>query len=361
MLTKAPLKKEQVASDIKAYIKTNRMPAGSRLLSEKKLASHFGVNHLTIRSALGILEEVGVVTRRPGSGTYVNDGGEGADRGSELVAMVLYSKGHMHEDLVERIQRRLYERNMISVVFPTDIPDFGDRILDDLNQLREKGCGRVIINQAAFKEELFHKIIDHPNLRDARFVRILGNKPDVADFPGRRVTVDYPESFRLIVEHLQSLGHERIALVVGGLRYDEFGQSNKKTVELFTRAMVDAGLVEKMKICVYARPKEDEARLIEMLEAVDRPTAFVGDIDWRGTRVLKFAKALGVSVPEQISVVGHYNTPWSQMTNMTTIGYDLDYFAKMIVQVLEDGEESKDPVLIQPELIVRETTGPISI
>lgn len=46
-----------------------------RLPSEEELSRQFGVSRSTIRSALGALAESGLVTRRHGVGTYVNDVG----------------------------------------------------------------------------------------------------------------------------------------------------------------------------------------------------------------------------------------------------------------------------------------------
>jgi GntR family transcriptional regulator len=46
--------------------------AGTKLPSEQELAQRFDVSRLTIREAVGSLVEAGYLTRRQGSGTYVN-------------------------------------------------------------------------------------------------------------------------------------------------------------------------------------------------------------------------------------------------------------------------------------------------
>lgn len=47
--------------------------AGDRLPTEKELAEEFGISLAPVRGALDQLASIGMIDRRPGSGTYVND------------------------------------------------------------------------------------------------------------------------------------------------------------------------------------------------------------------------------------------------------------------------------------------------
>lgn len=57
---------------LKRRLSEGAWAAGDRLPSEPTLAEELGVSRVTIRAALAQLENDGVVTRRHGSGTYVN-------------------------------------------------------------------------------------------------------------------------------------------------------------------------------------------------------------------------------------------------------------------------------------------------
>ena len=59
--------------DIADQISSGSLQAGDRLESELKLAERYGVSRMTVRQALGELENDGLVVRRHGSGTYVNE------------------------------------------------------------------------------------------------------------------------------------------------------------------------------------------------------------------------------------------------------------------------------------------------
>lgn len=54
-------------------IKSGQYPAGSKLPSEDQLAREFSVSRVTLREALRVLEDDGVIVRRHGSGTFVLD------------------------------------------------------------------------------------------------------------------------------------------------------------------------------------------------------------------------------------------------------------------------------------------------
>lgn len=63
----------QVYLDLKDRIARGDFPCGSRIPTEKELLSHYGVSITTLRNAIGILCREGLLTRKQGSGTYVNE------------------------------------------------------------------------------------------------------------------------------------------------------------------------------------------------------------------------------------------------------------------------------------------------
>ncbi len=69
-MAKAPLY-QTITQDILDQIETGQLPPGHRLDSESALAARYGVSRMTVRQALGQPEGDGLVTRRPGSGTFV--------------------------------------------------------------------------------------------------------------------------------------------------------------------------------------------------------------------------------------------------------------------------------------------------
>jgi DNA-binding GntR family transcriptional regulator len=61
----------RVADDIAARIASGELAKGARLRSERDLAEHYGVAYGTVRHAMEVLRERGLITTIHGRGTFV--------------------------------------------------------------------------------------------------------------------------------------------------------------------------------------------------------------------------------------------------------------------------------------------------
>jgi GntR family transcriptional regulator len=68
--TSAPLY-VQIADGLFDQIESGELAPGDRLPPERELSNVLGVNRMTLRQALGLLESQGLIVRRQGLGTYV--------------------------------------------------------------------------------------------------------------------------------------------------------------------------------------------------------------------------------------------------------------------------------------------------
>lgn len=70
MTAAAPLY-NQIAASLLNQIESGKLAPGSRLPPERELSEMLGVNRMTLRQALHVLETQGLLVRRQGDGTYV--------------------------------------------------------------------------------------------------------------------------------------------------------------------------------------------------------------------------------------------------------------------------------------------------
>ena len=63
----------KIAKTLQIDILSGKYPPGSRLPSERNLVDLFSVSRITVREAIEKLIQLGIVEKRPNSGTYVND------------------------------------------------------------------------------------------------------------------------------------------------------------------------------------------------------------------------------------------------------------------------------------------------
>ena len=62
---------ERVADDIAARIASGELASGTRLRAERELAEHYEVSYGTMRHAMALLRERGLIRTVHGRGTYV--------------------------------------------------------------------------------------------------------------------------------------------------------------------------------------------------------------------------------------------------------------------------------------------------
>lgn len=67
----ADLAYRRVADDITAHIRSGELKPGARLRSERDLAEHYGVAYGTVRRAMEVLRERGLIETIHGRGTFV--------------------------------------------------------------------------------------------------------------------------------------------------------------------------------------------------------------------------------------------------------------------------------------------------
>ncbi len=74
----------RVYDALKARIASGELAPGAKLPGEKELTSAFSVSVITVKKAMNLLVEEGLVARIPGRGTFVREGGEATFARAEL-------------------------------------------------------------------------------------------------------------------------------------------------------------------------------------------------------------------------------------------------------------------------------------
>jgi DNA-binding LacI/PurR family transcriptional regulator len=91
------------------------------------------------------------------------------------------------------------------------------------------------------------------------------------------------------------------------------------------------------------------------------PTAIFATSDVQAAGVLMAARGLGVRVPEDLSVVGYDNIPFAEFLSLTTMWQHHDQLARntatLLLEELRTGVRTGERVVLQPELVVRSSTG----
>ncbi|MEU9015856.1 winged helix-turn-helix domain-containing protein [Streptomyces sp. NPDC048479] len=78
----------QVADDLRRKIAAGLLRAGQKLDGNAKLAERYGVAPMTVRHALGVLRDEGLIVSQQGRGTFIASDSPGADseRDTQMVS-----------------------------------------------------------------------------------------------------------------------------------------------------------------------------------------------------------------------------------------------------------------------------------
>lgn len=176
------------------------------------------------------------------------------------------------------------------------------------------------------------------------------------------VEVDHKRSMDLAMEYLLGLGHTRIGFVYTGPQF--YGTAEK--LERFHKCMSEAGLEVRpewmLEVPWYDADSGTDG-VKRLMELRQRPTALLGLNDVITVGVLKGLLALGVRVPQEISVIGFDDTFLTNVMTprLTAIGYDYDLYASMLMDAAIaaiEGRAVPQNQTVPPSLFVKESCAP---
>lgn len=163
-----------------------------------------------------------------------------------------------------------------------------------------------------------------------------------------------------VLRHLHALGHRRIAVLSWAVAI-----SPDRPTEAAVREQAAAlGLECEIVPCAYSLDGSRPLAL-EVLARPDRPTAVFATSDAIAYGALHGCRELGLDVPGDVSICGFDDHPLSRLVapSLTTASWDTDRVARAAVGFLVArlaGETDHQRTVIEPRLVVRESTGPIS-
>lgn len=174
------------------------------------------------------------------------------------------------------------------------------------------------------------------------------------------VRVDYRKGMRKIVEYLHSLGHSRMVFVGHHATLGPISERKKTFLETVNRISRDA----YVQVVAGSDGLEGGRQAVrELLSSGFDPTAVICVNDFMAVGVLRQLRDVGLRVPEDISVTGFDNIKLSEFCSpaLTTAHIPRERIGRQIFEILVPEESSQSlsgqEILIDPELVVRESTG----
>lgn len=341
-----------------------RLSAGTRLPTDEELATMYQISRDTVRQALALLANEGLIERVQGRGTFVRQPSSNvspvAQPKQKQIGLVLNrtASTQLTMDLLVGVEQAAKSHGYnISFTYAEGEQEQQAR---DIARLRANHVSGMIIwpmgdttPNAAIQQ-----------LQADRIPLVLMDRY----FPG--LAIDYVGSDNVgggyrATEHLLILGHRRIGFVFTK-------EETLQTTSVYERWQGYCKALQKYEVPYDETLVVPDLRqlqmgthegLVEFLQRSDRPDAIFAVNDYVALDVLKAAKAIYLSIPEDLAIVGfddmefaaHVNPP---LTTIVQQFVDIGLRAgALLISRIEGNVGAPKHIELPTNLIIRESCG----
>ena len=224
-------------------------------------------------------------------------------------------------------------------------------ILKELNAIRPAG---FLISLASHTSDFEHL----RQLQRKNIPLVLFNR-DCADIDASKAVIDNRKAAYMAIGHLVRQGFKRIAFLAGPQNL----QISNQRIEGYKNGIADLGLSLETELIQHAdfTRKDATAKTKLLLSLINRPEAIVAFSDQMAISAILAIKDAGLSIPDDIAIMGFNNEPGDILMEPTLTSIDQPAFemGKKAAQMLLDqihGNEEKRIEILQSELKERNST-----
>jgi len=162
--------------------------------------------------------------------------------------------------------------------------------------------------------------------------------------------------------YLLSKGHKKIAFL-GDSDLPEYSiHPVSLRLSGFRQALEESGIELPDTLVRLAPYSQEQTRQVarELVSLHEPPTAIFAATDFQALGVLKAARQLNVSVPEELAIIGFDDLDMAEYADLTTISQHLDESGKLAVEILVAQMESLSQLprhIVIPLNIIERTTA----
>jgi GntR family transcriptional regulator of arabinose operon len=350
-----------IYEELLAEIQSGAFQPGDRLPSEAILCERFQASRITVAKAFQSLQRDKLVTRRPGSGTYVEKVFQESSR-QFGVLIPDFGTTDIFEPICQGILRSPAGRSH-SLTWGSATAEKGNKL-----QAAESVCQQYISQKVS---GVFFAPTEHSESQDESNHRLVGMLEragipvvlldrDFEHYPDRSnhdlVGIDNHRAGFVLTRHLLQAGATKIVFAMR--------TNSASTVEARAAGYRDALYTLQpgaVPVC-FATDFTTSAELEEMLER-ERPDGIVCANDVTAARLMQILGGLGLRVPKDIRIVGIDDVNYAKFlpTPLTTLRQDCGEIGAVAMSTMLDrlslpNHPVRD-VLVRCELIIRGSCG----
>lgn len=342
-------KKQLIIDDLKSKIRngiyTDKLP------SIYALAEEYDVNFKTANNAYQSLAESGIIISKKGGGSFIKKTKTPSTE-NKMIPFFFPARGHVYDPMYNRISSKLVDNNFLPVLIIND--DAGKK-REQLNKLMESSIDKIVICH----DKHFPYDVLKENEHQFKNIIFLVEKYSEIDFNANHILSDYWYGAYIATRYLIDKGHERILHInyKSGAPAEFYRYTpHYKICSGYKDALAERGLSAREQYIFETDEQEhDEQVLYDLLISKNRPSAIFAAADSRLVSAMKVIRYTGLKVPEDLALVGYYNTPHCMEADVpfTSVSIKENEFAAKTLEKLLSQSTEKERINIKPELIIR--------
>jgi len=267
----------------------------------------------------------------------------------QLIGVLFGKAGRFHFELIDGLYTAAEERGWDLVLSALTSSRDEKRALDSLNDFRFDAL--VMLGPP----------VAEPLLAGQVPLVVLGWHVDHPEIDVVRTSDEH--GLALAIQHLVDLGHRRIAHLQGGTGLVALARRDG-----YVKAMRSHGLDTEIRVvpCDGEDQLDGQRAARALLDEAELPTALVAFNDDIAAAAMSVFAQHGIEAPRDVSVVGFDDSalarsPEIDLTSVQQIPQEMARLAvERIIARSEGSEVSDREMVLEPELRLRSSTGPVS-
>ena len=324
-----------VADTLRKEIAKGLFRDGQTLMTEEELRLRFDVSRQTIRQAIALLEDDGLVDRRRGSGTYVRHGPRHRQGTVQVGVVATYITDYIFPSIVSGIESVLSENGVVMNLSATYNDSKTERSI--LERMLDGQVDGLIVEgvqtaRETENEDLYRRLAE----RNIPVLFMNAYYPGMTNVP--HVVMDDYGGGRTAAREVLSRGYRKPG---GMFKVDEI--QGKERLRGFLDEMQSEGVIIPDEHLLLFGTNErmswqinpEGTKFIERLKnhEMDCMTCYN---DVFASSLMSILQERGMKLPDEMGFIGFDNAVYAEMTNpkLTTLGHPKEAFGSLVAEKL---------------------------
>ena len=359
-LEEAVAKYQEICLWVKKRLESGELKPGDKVESEYKLCQRFQVSRQTVRHAISVLEEEGIVERFRGSGTYISSKDQVTpkkEKTMQIAVMTTFVQEYIFSTIIRELEEQFSNAEYSLQISVTNNSVEKERFI--LKNILNKNTVDGLIAETT-KSGLPNPNLDIYREIMARGIPVLFINSYYPQLEAPHVSLNDKMAGKLVTNYLLQCGHQNIAAV---FKADD-GQGHQRYAG-YVEALMEANVKVDDKRIVWVDSemltdfKQSEDWIMHRLQGC---TACVCYNDVVANKLLSVCKKKKIRIPGDLSLISIDNSDIARfcevpLTSAENPVRDLARIAARQMLDMIDGKKVPETTELETEIITRNSVA----